>query len=35
MMVRRNVKVHFDYRQRVAGNALPGSGPTVTLAGDF
>lgn len=35
MRVRNNVRVHFDYRQRVAGNALPGSGPTVTLAGDF
>jgi hypothetical protein len=35
MRVRNNVRVHFDYRQRVAGNALPGSGPAVTLAGDF
>ena len=35
MQVRRNVRVHFDYRQRLAGNAEPGSGPTVTLAGDF
>jgi hypothetical protein len=35
MRVRNNVRVHFDYRQRVAGNARPGSGPTVTLAGDF
>lgn len=35
MRVRNNVRVHFDYRQKVAGNALPGSGPTVTLAGDF
>jgi hypothetical protein len=33
--VRRNVRVHFDYRQRLSGNALPGSGPVVTLAGDF
>jgi hypothetical protein len=33
--VRNNLKVHFDWRQRVAGNAQPGSGPAVTLAGDF
>lgn len=35
MQVRRNVRVHFDWRQRLAGNATPGSGPAVTLAGDF
>jgi hypothetical protein len=35
MRVRNNLKVHFDWRQRVAGNAQPGSGPAVTLAGDF
>jgi hypothetical protein len=35
MQVRRNVRVHFDWRQRVAGNAQPGSGPAVTLASDF
>jgi hypothetical protein len=35
LRVRNNVKVHFDWRQRVAGNALPGSGPAVTLAGDL
>ena len=35
MKVRNNLKVHVDYRQRVAGNAQPGSGPAVTLAGDF
>ena len=35
MKVRDNMKVHFDYRQRIAGNAAPGSGPSVTLAGDF
>jgi hypothetical protein len=35
MQVRRNVRVHFDWRQRLAGNARPGSGPAVTLAGDF
>ncbi|HUP68166.1 MAG TPA: hypothetical protein VM145_08145 [Sphingomicrobium sp.] len=35
MRVRNNVKVHVDWRQRLAGNAMPGSGPAVTLAGDF
>jgi len=35
MKVRNNIRVHFDYRQRLAGNARPGSGPAVTLAGDF
>ena len=35
MQVRRNVRVHLDWRQHVAGNALPGSGPALTLAGDF
>jgi hypothetical protein len=35
MRVRKNVRVHFDWRQRLAGNAKPGSGPAVTLAGDF
>jgi hypothetical protein len=35
MKVRRNLKVHLDWRQRLAGNAQPGSGPAVTLAGDF
>jgi len=35
MRVRRNVRVHFDWRQRLSGNAQPGSGPAVTLAGDF
>lgn len=33
--VRRNLKVHFDWRQKLAGNAQPGSGPAVTLSGDF
>jgi hypothetical protein len=33
--VRRNIRVHLDWRQRVAGNAKPGSGPALTLAGDF
>ena len=35
MRVRNNIRVHFDWRQRLAGNAVPGSGPAVTLAGDF
>jgi len=35
MRVRNNIRVHFDWRQRLAGNAAPGSGPAVTLAGDF
>lgn len=35
MKVRKNVKVHFDWRQRLAGNCEPGSGPALTLAGDF
>jgi hypothetical protein len=35
MKVRNNVRVHFDWRQRLAGNAAPGSGPAITLAADF
>jgi hypothetical protein len=35
MRVRPNLKVHLDYRSRLAGNARPGSGAAVTLAGDF
>jgi hypothetical protein len=35
MRVRNNVGVHVDWRQRLAGNAAPGSGPALTLAGDF
>jgi hypothetical protein len=35
MQARKNVKVHFDWRQRLLGNAQPGSGPAVTLAADF
>jgi len=35
MEVRDNIRIHLDWRQRVAGNAEPGSGPAVTLAGDF
>ncbi|MGN6591160.1 MAG: hypothetical protein ACTHKE_12805 [Sphingomicrobium sp.] len=33
--VRKNVKVHLDWRQKLAGNAKPDSGPALTLAGDF
>jgi hypothetical protein len=35
MAVRNNIKVHFDWRQRLAGNAQPGSGPAITVASDF
>jgi len=35
MKVRNNLKVHFDWRQKLVGNARPGSGPAVTLSGDF
>ena len=35
MRVRDNVRIHLDYRQKLAGNAQPGSGPVVTLASDF
>jgi hypothetical protein len=35
MRVRNNMRVHLDWRQRLAGNAEPGSGPAVTLAADF
>jgi hypothetical protein len=35
MRVRGNLKVHADWRQKLAGNARPGSGPALTLAGDF
>lgn len=35
MKVRENIRIHLDWRQRLAGRAEPGSGPAVTLAGDF
>jgi hypothetical protein len=35
MQVRKNVRMHIDYRQKIAGNAQPGSGPAITLAADF
>lgn len=31
----RGIRVHADYRQRLVGNALPASGPALTIAGDF
>ncbi len=33
--VGRSLRVHADYRQRLAGSASPGSGPVMTIAGDF
>jgi hypothetical protein len=35
LRVGRSMRVHLDYRQRLAGEAFPGSGPAVTIAGDF
>jgi hypothetical protein len=35
MRVRGNVKMHLDWRQHLVGNARPGSGAALTLAGDF
>ena len=35
MPVGRGMRVHVDWRQRVAGSAAPGSGPALTLAADF
>lgn len=35
MKVRKNLNVHFDWRQKLVGNARPGSGPALTLSGDF
>ena len=31
----RSMRVHADYRQRLLGQAAPGSGPVLTIAGDF
>jgi hypothetical protein len=33
--VRDNIRAHVDWRQRIAGSALPSSGPALTLAADF
>jgi hypothetical protein len=35
LKVRDRVRAHLDYRLNVVGNARPGSGAVVTLAGDF
>ena len=35
LKVGRGMRAHADYRLNVAGNAQPGSGATITLAGDF
>jgi hypothetical protein len=34
-LARQPVRVSLDWRQRVAGNASPGSGPVVTMGADF
>jgi hypothetical protein len=31
----KGIRVHADYRHKLVGNALPGSGGVVTIAGDF
>lgn len=35
LRVGRRMRVHLDYRLKLLGNAAPGSGGVVTLAGDF
>ena len=35
MPLGNRMRVHVDWRQRVAGSAAPGSGPALTLAADF
>ena len=35
MRVKDNIRMHLDWRQRLAGEALPDSGPALTLAADF
>ena len=35
MDVGRGIRLHADYRQRLAGEARPASGPALTIAGDF
>ena len=35
MAVRRGIRLHLDYRQRLAGEAAPSSGPALTIAGDW
>ena len=33
--VGRGIRLHADYRQRLVGEAMPASGPALTIAGDF
>ncbi|MFC7536351.1 hypothetical protein ACFQPG_03105 [Sphingomonas sp. GCM10030256] len=35
MQLKPRVRAHLDYRFRMLGNAQPGSGPALTIAGDF
>lgn len=35
MQMGRGMRIHADYRAKILGNAEPGSGGVVTLAGDF
>jgi hypothetical protein len=35
LRIRDNIHAHVDWRQRLAGNAEPASGPALTLAADF
>ena len=35
MAMGRGIRLHADYRQRLAGEASPSSGPALTIAGDF
>jgi hypothetical protein len=35
LRVGKQMRVHLDYRYKLVGNAAPGSGTVVTLAGDF
>lgn len=35
MRLKRRMRIDLDYRQRIAGEAQPGSGPALTLAADF
>jgi hypothetical protein len=35
LLLGKGIRAHLDYRFNVAGNARPGSGTAVTLAGDF
>jgi hypothetical protein len=33
--IRDNIYAYADWRQKLVGNAQPGSGPALTLAADF